>query len=174
MENQDIEIWKEVTKLYSMKSSWELDLLYHFPLYTYYVSNKGNFYIKGKGVVSLKPSNSGYIVVSLRGKRFKLHQIVMQTFHPEGISDYITPDHIDKNQKTNNCLTNIRWANRKTQCSNRENVEYKNKKVKCEQNNIIYDSCKEAEISLNLTKNTVSRVARGERKSIRGYNFVYI
>lgn len=41
-------------------------------------------------------------------------------------------------------------------------------------NNTSYNSCKEAEIDLNLAKNTVSRVARGERKSTKGYKFVYI
>ena len=54
------------------------------------------------------------------------------------------------------------------------NIRYKTKKVKCINNNTIYNSCKEAEINLNLAKNTVSRVARGERKSVKGYKFVYI
>lgn len=37
-----------------------------------------------------------------------------------------------------------------------------------------YNSCQEAEEKLNLIMNTVSRVARGERKSIHGYVFKYV
>ena len=103
-----------------------------------------------------------------------MHQIVLQTFNPEGIKNGYSPDHINRFDRLNNSLGNLRWADRKTQCYNRDNIRYKTKKVKCINNNTIYNSCKEAEINLNLAKNTVSRVARGERKSVKGYKFVYI
>lgn len=70
--------------------------------------------------------------------------------------------------------TILRWADKKTQVYNRENKEYKYKKVMCMNNNKIYKSCQEAEADLGLVRNTVSRVARGERKSIRGYKFVFV
>ena len=60
------------------------------------------------------------------------------------------------------------------ECGNAKQVKlYKYKKVYCLNNNTLYNSCQDAEKHLNLVKNTVSRVARGERKSIHNYKFVY-
>ena len=99
---------------------------------------------------------------------------LLQTFHTEGIVDGNSPDHIDRNNRKDNSLENLRWATRQVQVTNRENKEYKYKKVKCENNNVVYNSCQDAEEALCLVKNTVSRVARGERKSIHGYTFSYV
>ena len=82
------------------------------------------------------------------------------------------PDHISRNRKDNS-LSNLRWATRAMQYYNRENKAYKTKLVKCSETGVVYNSCQEAEDELGLTRNTVSRVARGERKSIHGYHFVY-
>lgn len=98
---------------------------------------------------------------------------MMQSFYPDGIKDGVSVDHIDRNPR-NNHLSNLRWADKKTQVSNRENKEYKYKKVMCMNNNKIYKSCQEAEADLGLVRNTVSRVARGVRKSIHGYKFVFV
>lgn len=167
------EIWKDVLVLYSYDSIWNIKDKYTFEKGKYEVSNLGRFKRRGL-IVNAKPNNKNDFVYSLDGHRFKLHQIVLQTFNPEGIKNGYSPDHINRFDRLNNSLDNLRWADRKTQCYNRDNIRYKTKKVKCINNNTIYNSCKEAEINLNLTKNTVSRVARGERKSIKGYKFVYI
>ena len=167
------EIWKDVLVLYSYDSRWNIKDKYTFEKGKYEVSNLGRFKRRGL-IVNVKPDNKNDFVYSLGGHRFKLHQIVLQTFNPEGIKNGYSPDHINRFDRLNNSLSNLRWADRKTQYYNRDNIRYKTKKVKCINNNTIYNSCKEAEIDLNLTKNTVSRVARGERKSIKGYKFVYI
>ena len=105
--------------------------------------------------------------------RFKIHQIVAQTFLPNKLKDGYSVDHINRN-RLDNSLLNLRIVSRQTQCTNRENIEYKYKKVRCLTNNITYKSCRHAEINLRLTFNTVSRVARGDRKSIHGYEFKYV
>jgi hypothetical protein len=102
-----------------------------------------------------------------------LHEIVLQVFKPDGNVSGCTPDHINRKDRENNSLSNLRWATRSEQYSNRENKAYKTKLVKCSETGIVYNSCQEAEDELGLTRNTVSRVARGERKSIHGYHFVY-
>lgn len=57
---------------------------------------------------------------------------------------------------------------------NRENKAYKLKRVKCVETGVIYESCQDAEDKIGLTHNTVSRVARGERKSIHGFHFDFV
>lgn len=167
------EIWLPVLELYSYYSNWKLKDKYTFEYGKYFVSNYGRFMSKNK-IVYNKPDSKNDIIYSLDGKRFKLHQIVLQTFDPSGIKDYYTVDHIDRTNRLNNSLDNLRWGDRKIQYENRNNTTYKYKKVLCKQNGKIYNSCQEAELDLSLVKNTVSRVARGERKSIHGYEFEYI
>jgi len=166
------EIWKDVLKLHSRNSRWEKVKEFVFPKGLYQVSNLGRF--KRKGVIAkCKPDSVGTITLSLKRHRFKLHEIVLQTFMPEGNLDGYSPDHIDRNNRTNNSLDNLRWADRNTQYYNRENKSYKYKKVLCLQNGIVYNSCREAEDCLGLTRNTVSMAARGVLKSIHGYNFIF-
>ena len=169
----DGEIWKPVLKLFSYYSNWKIKDEYTFKYGEYFVSNKGRFINRGK-LKNSKPDKKLNIVYSLQGKRFKIHQIVMQTFQPDGIKDYYSVDHIDRNNRLNNNLENLRWANRDSQCLNRENKSYKCKRILCYQNKKIYNSCQEAENDLGLVKNTVSRVARKDRKSIHGYTFEYV
>ena len=166
------ELWKPVLKLYKFNSKWEIISTKEYKFGKYFISNKGRFLNKNK-ISKMKPTKLGYFQVKIEGVIYKIHQIMMQTFFPEDIKNYYSVDHIDRNPSNNN-LENLRWANRSLQYSNRENKLYKYKKILCHQNNKIYNSCQEAEIDLELVKNTVSRVARGDRKSIHGYTFEYI
>ena len=167
------EIWKDVLKLHSRNSRWEKVKEFVFPKGLYQVSNFGRFKRKGK-IINCKPDSVGTVTFSLKNHRFKLHEIVLQTFMPEGDIDGYSPDHINRNNRTNNRVDNLRWADRSTQYNNRNNSNSDcYKKVSCLQNGIVYNSCREAEDFLGLTRNTVSRVARGERKSIHGYNFIF-
>lgn len=168
---KQVEIWREVAKLCSRNSRWEIVDWYYFPKGIYYVSSFGRFKRKGE-IISNKADSVGVITVSIKGHRFKLHEVVLQTFYPEGNISGCSPDHISRNRKDNS-LSNLRWATRSEQYSNRENKAYKTKLVKCSETGVVYNSCQEAEDELGLTRNTVSRVARGERKSIHGYHFVY-
>jgi hypothetical protein len=169
---KQVEEWKEVTKLCSRNSSWEIVNWYYFPKGLYHVSSLGRFKRKDV-IVSSKADLFGTKTLSLKGHRFKLHEIVLQVFKPDGNVSGCTPDHINRKDRENNSLSNLRWATRSEQYSNRENKAYKTKLVKCSETGIVYNSCQEAEDELGLTRNTVSRVARGERKSIHGYHFVY-
>jgi len=85
------EYWKPVLTLHSYTSSWLVDKQFTYPLGDYFVSNKGRFR-NGNVVLNGQPDSRGTITYSLKGKRFKLHQIVMQTFSPEGVVDYNSVD----------------------------------------------------------------------------------
>lgn len=169
---KQVEEWKEVTKLCSRNSSWEIVNWYYFPKGLYHVSSLGRFKRKGV-IVSSKADLFGTKTLSLKGHRLKLHEIVLQVFKPDGNVSGCSPDHINRKDRENNSLSNLRWATRSEQFSNRENRAYKTKLVKCSETGVVYNSCQDAEDELGLTRNTVSRVARGERKSIHGYHFVY-
>lgn len=167
------EKWLPVLELYSFDSQWNIVKKYTFQDGKYYVSDKGRFVRNGK-IQHIKQDSVGTYTFSLDKHRFKLHQIVLQTFKPEGIKDGYSPDHIDRFKRWDNSLENLRWADRRTQFSNRENSIHKKKKVYCYETEKIYESCAGAELELGLTHNTVCRVARGERGNVHGYRFVFI
>lgn len=59
-----------------------------------------------------------------------------------------------------------------------ENIDYnylpKGKKIKCLNNEIIYNSAKTAAQALNLQESSVARVGRGERPHTKGFRFEYL
>lgn len=166
------EIWKPVLQLWSFDSQHKRVKLYEIEKGRYYVSDLGRFMRDGK-IIDAKPDKVGTKTFKLSNHRFKLHQIVLQTFYPEEIADGLSPDHISRD-RSDNRLSNLRWASREMQYTNRNNEAHNKKNVLCKNNNLVYSSCKEAEEDLGLVRNTVARVARGERKSIHGYKFTFI
>lgn len=168
---------KKVIELKRQSADWRIIETHSFLNRNYQIDEFGNFYRNGIEI-KVKPDRVNSFTHNLTDDnglkvRFKLHQIMMQTFYPNTIKDYQSVDHINKYRLDNN-LSNLRFATRAEQYKNRENILYKNKKVKCLNNGKIYDSCQQAENELSLVKNTVSRAARGERKSIHGYKFIYV
>lgn len=171
------EIWEKVSRLYRMNSKYEIICEVNIDD-GYEVSTKGNLCVLGKlrrGSVD----RNGYICDFLRGRdgnfyRFKRHQIVMQTFKMDEYFPGYTIDHIVRSSVLDNSLNNLRWASISTQVENRENKAYKYKKVICENDGKIFCSCQEAEKWYGIPKNMLSRVARGERKTVHDLSFKYL
>lgn len=88
----------------------------------YYVSNLGN--IRGKKTIQLSPTknNKGYLVINLYKngikKQMSVHRLVADAFNSQKRDDQNTVDHRDLN-RTNNGLSNLRWANSAEQSRNR-------------------------------------------------------
>lgn len=168
---------KRVYKLKKQSSVWDIVSEHIFTYRHYQVDEDGNFY-RNNEIKDVKPDrvcNKWFLLIDddKQRVRFKAHQIILQTFDPEGLVDGVSVDHRDKN-RLNNSLINLRYATHEMQAENRENTIHKYKKVKCLNNGITYQSCLHAEVALKLIKNTCSRVARGDRKSIHGYKFYYV
>jgi hypothetical protein len=166
-------------------------ILTDFP--NYLISNSGIIKnTKINKIMTGTKDRSGYWVVKLinsLGKRisFKLHRLVASTFisNPENKP---TVDHIDRD-KTNNNVTNLRWAtsaeqsqNKKHTTNQRETLGRSVQRIDVETNLILqtYDSLQEANewlIQNNITKNkkavcAISTVCNGKRKKT-AYGFIW-
>lgn len=170
-----MEVWKPVKTMRKFNSKYEIVSIIKIKE-GYFISSKGRLRY-GEIIRRNKAEPKGYIqdfLFGVDGKRyrFKRHQIVMQTFCFDNYIAGYTVDHIDRNPE-NNDIDNLRWADLNTQVNNKENKKYKYKEVVCLNDLNIFKSCQNAEEYYNLKKNTVSRVARGERKSIHGLRFIF-
>lgn len=83
---------------------------------TIYVSNKGRIcntssaYKRSKNIITGSKSHNGYMRVSIKNKEYKIHQLVLMAFDPDGnIDGNMVPDHIDS-CKTNNNVENLEWV----------------------------------------------------------------
>ena len=129
----------------------------------------------------LKPRNNryGYCEVKLWKNRKVstklIHRLVAEAFIPNP-NNYSQVNHKDEN-KNNNSVDNLEW------CTSKYNMNYgtvqerinshKLKKVKCLETGIIYNSATECSQKLNLRKDSLTQVCRGERKSLHNLHFIY-
>lgn len=113
---------------------------------TIYVSSKGrvcNTSTKNNEHNSITVGSkcrNGYMRISFKNKEYKIHQLVLMTFDPDGnIDGKYVPDHIDSNRE-NNTVENLEWVS----CSENTQRHYANKES-ANQNN----SSKSRKITFN-------------------------
>jgi len=135
-------------------------------------------------------NGKGYLVVALYkdGKRYfkKMHRLVAEAFIPNP-DNKPEVNHIN-GDKTKNIWTNLEWVTTKENCIHRQNnglgnieaatvAKYKPiAKIDMKTNKIIkkYKCVKDASIEMNCKIDAIARVARGERKSYKGYKWKYL
>lgn len=167
--NKTIETWKPITDYVGL----------------YEVSNKGNVRNVKTGRIK-KPNNNGrgYLFVGLykngAEKKHYIHRLVAQAFipNPNKLPEVNHKDEI----RTNNKLDNLEWI------SHRDNSNYgkhneRISKSKCKpilqldlKTGFIiayYPSVKEAGLSTGIYYDTITKAARGIKKSAGGYGWRY-
>lgn len=130
--------------------------------------------IRRNKILKTEISPKGYERVGLmkQGKRkvYRVHRLVAEMFI-ENPCNYPQINHIDEN-KTNNIVNNLEW------CSAKYNMNYGNvgKKRKpvlqySKDGTFIsrYDSIADAEKATNIITQSISRCAKGKRKSANGF-----
>ncbi len=160
----DGEIWKQVKNTNN----------------TYFVSNLGRFKnAKGRIVTNYKPHISGYIIVLIDNKSYKLHRIIAKEFidNPENKEQV---NHIDGN-KLNNSVDNLEWVtNKENQIHKFKNGLGNNFTRKIGQydlnNNFIkeFPSIVSAAKEVNVSKSCVQGVLANKRKTTGGFIWKYL
>src|SRR5579862_6594701 len=140
------------------------------------VSSYGNVKNTNRGYnMSLHANNGGYEVLNLRvnskNKNIPVHQLVAKAFLADSYVEGFTVDHIDRNRQ-NNCVLNLRWANKETQSKNRPTyVNTKNRVRPVNKYSISgdfiakYDSVKQAAEENNCKSTCIAGVCNGRHKS---------
>jgi hypothetical protein len=170
------EDWRRIIRLVKYDADLTIRSVHWFDM-NCFVSSLGRLMRDGK-ICDLSYDNqmnltSMFTDIDGNQVRFKRHQIVMQTFDMAGRTGRETVDHKSR-RRYDNSIYNLRWADKDTQCWNRNNDNGKARPVMCIPSGEIFMSCKEVEIAFGLARNTVSKVASGERDSIHGYRFCYL
>ncbi len=159
------------------KEIWK-DLPQKINLSRYEVSSLGRIRNKKSGYVSKrKPKPSGYIQITLtrddkKVQTVAVHRLVAKTFLPK-IEGKEEVDHINQD-RSDNRLCNLRWANRKDQMSNTAKIT-KKKGIPVVQltsdGEVVgrWKTIKEAEDQLKIPPGKIGVVCRGKRKTTGGY-----
>lgn len=167
-----LEVWKDIK---DYQGVYQVSNLGRVKSLNYNRTNKEKILIGDK-------SKRGYkrFCLSKNGKniRFLIHRLVYETFSgviPQGYQI----DHIN-NDPTDNRLQNLQLLTasentKKMYKDNNYNVRCGRAKIKikCLNNNVIYNSINEASRDLILDRRGISLVLKGKRKQTGGYSFEY-
>lgn len=154
------------------------------------IKSLGNNKTRKEKILSLKPSNDGYIRVYLckngKQKPFSVHRLVAQAFlpNPDNLPEV---NHIDEN-KENNHVKNLEWCDRKYNMNygsrnerasiSRKGKKHKRKKqILCIETGEIFDTSQDVINKMfngKADSSTIRKNSRGETKSAYGYHFKYI
>ena len=177
------EVWKDVK---GYEGYYQVSNLGNIKSLERIIENSGTHtgYYKIKERI-LKPrenkNRNGYYELSLRKdgkeKRFKVHRLVACAFIE---NPYNKPEvnHIDGN-KSNNCVFNLEWATSKENKKHAWNIglnnsNHKKRPIKCNENNMCFESVVQASKELHCDRRSIFRVLKGEVKNIKNMTFSYI
>lgn len=124
-----------------------------------------------KGLLKQRKNKDGYMYVNLckNGivKTLMVHRLVATAFC-EGADYFPEVNHIDED-KTNNYYENLEW------CTKEYNIKYTlNKKVRCVELDMIFNSVKEAGEYVGNTCSNISFCLSGKTKTSGGYHWKYV
>lgn len=157
------EIWKDAKCITSGK-------LYDFTG-KYLVSNKGRLKNAKNGSLIEGRVAHGYVQVELTNKKAHMvHRIVATTFIPnDDPENKIEVNHINEEEKANNCVENLEWCTDKynnNYGTRKERAASKNmKKVRCITTNKTFNSIEEASKYYNANAICIGNCCKGGQKT---------
>lgn len=124
----------------------------------------------------IKPElRDGYYKVNLfkNGKNYirSVHRLLGLTFIPNPDNLPII-DHIDRN-KTNNSLSNLRWATIQINVNNSSDVGNKPRPILCIETGILYKSVSEASKITGIHRTNITRSAQNNKLRAGDYHWQY-
>ena len=153
----------------------EWKVIEKFPMYS--VSSHGNVRNnKRSKILKVTKDKDGYCRAMLRnegvGVTVRVHRLVVEAFIPNP-DNKPTVDHIDRN-RSNNTVTNLRWATRQEQCGNR--VDSKKTPIVATKNGttIQFESQHLCTKMLGIRQGDINSCLRGRQKTAQGYSFEYV
>ena len=152
------------------------------PGFNYYCSEDGRIFNASGRELRQGKNKKGYFSVSLYegGRKYTttVHRIVAKTFIPNPYN-FAQVNHKDENKENNN-VSNLEW------CDNAYNSAYGTRTERSAMghekpivatdkngNKRIFGSIIAASVSLNIDSSSITKVAKGKRKSAGNYTFNY-
>ena len=171
------EIWKDIK---GYENIYEINNYGYVKSLKRMVNNRNN-YVEER-IMSLEKTKHGYLRVILSKentqKKCLVHRLVAKAFIPN-LENKPEVNHKDGNKK-NNYVENLEWST----CSENIIHSYNNnlrkpskphtKKVKCIENNKIYDSLSDCEKDLKISRKSIRNSCIYNRKIFNTYSFVYV
>lgn len=140
----------------------------------YLISTCGEIFDKKKNRYKKSYINSqGYLVTLLQGYTINIHRAVACTFIPNPLNMRVI-NHIDGNRLNNN-VNNLEW------CSQKYNIHHAWNNGLCDKRKIkvlcinkdgeetIYNSIKEASLSINVAESQICNYLKGNINTCKGY-----
>ena len=149
----------------------------------YEISNFGrikSLLFKKKRFLKTRIHPSGYELINLKGKTFRVHYLVAQAFIPN-FKNYQEINHKDEN-KQNNKVDNLEWCSRKYNCNYgtlpKKTADRFGKKIAIIDNNgkerLYFSSAMSAERMLKIDHSSIIKCCKGKAKTAGGYQWSYV
>jgi len=126
-----------------------------------------------------KPTPLGYVSIQVRGKAYRLHNLICEAWHGPKPGDEYIVDHIN-GIKTDNRPENLRWATPKEQNQNQKRrflTGYVSKKIIATNvesgDHIFFNSIADTARHFNISKYLISHCVNNLDKQTKGYQFSF-